>query len=326
MNSKPILISGIQPTGPLHIGNYLGALKNFVELQNSGKYKCLFFIADLHSLTENPQAEELRNNIIVLTKEIVAAGINPKTTTIFQQSMIHEHSELMYLLTTLTPEGDLRRMTQYKDKVLIKEYEENMGLLTYPIMMAADIMLYNAKHVPVGEDQKQHLEFTRRMVRRFNNAYGETFVEPKELLAKTPRIMSLDDPDKKMSKSRPAGCIFLNDSEEDLKKKVMKATTDSGNEIKYNPEKKSAISNLLSIYSEISEIEIKKVEEKFKDKSYKILKEELAGILIDKMKTFRETSLKNNQIKKILKKGSKKAQKTAKNTMEEVKEKIGLVL
>lgn len=217
-------------------------------------------------------------------------------------------------------------MTQYKDKVLIKEYEENMGLLTYPIMMAADIMLYNAKHVPVGEDQKQHLEFTRRMVRRFNNAYGETFVEPKELLAKTPRIMSLDDPDKKMSKSRPAGCIFLNDSEEDLKKKVMKATTDSGNEIKYNPEKKSAISNLLSIYSEISEIEIKKVEEKFKDKSYKILKEELAGILIDKMKTFRETSLKNNQIKKILKKGSKKAQKTAKNTMEEVKEKIGLVL
>jgi len=235
--AKPILISGIQPTGRLHLGNYLGALKNFVDLQNSGKYQCRFFVADLHALTENPNAKDLNKNIVSLAADFLAAGLDPKKSIIFQQSQIGPVQELKWILSPLTPTSELIRMTAFKEKVLqalkpeerekiTKEKFEkivegtNFGLAEYPILMAADIMVFDGQLVPVGNDQLQHLEFARTLVRKFNNKFGQTFIEPKALLTATPRLMSLDDPSKKMSKSRPAGCLFIDDSPEEIERKI----------------------------------------------------------------------------------------------------------
>jgi tryptophanyl-tRNA synthetase len=259
---KPILISGIQPTGKLHLGNYLGALKNFVELQNSNKYHCHFFIADLHSLTEDFNPKEKSKQILELAADFLAAGLNPKKSTIFIQSQIPAHSELAWVLNTITPFGELGRMTQFKEKSEEQKTNVNVGLFTYPILMAADVLLYDAEFVPVGHDQLQHLEFTRTIARKFNNKFGKTFIEPKALLTKTPRIMSLDNPDKKMSKSQPNGCLFLNDSPKTIQEKLARAVTDSGKEIKYDPKEKPAISNLLMIYSALSEEPVKSLEQK----------------------------------------------------------------
>ena len=205
---KPLLISGVKPEGPLHVGNYLGSLKNFVDLQNSGAYDCYFFIADLHSLTEDFNHKNKSRQIRELTAEYLAAGLDPKKSTIFLQSSVSAHTELMWLLTVITPEGELRRMTQYKDKVIVKRQSANSGLLMYPVLMAADVLLYDAKFVPVGEDQVQHLELTRTLARKFNSRFGQTFVEPKPILTKTPRVMSLSNPEKKMSKSETGGWSF----------------------------------------------------------------------------------------------------------------------
>jgi tryptophanyl-tRNA synthetase len=265
---KPLLISGIQPTGRLHIGNYLGALKNFVDLQNSGEYQCYFFIADLHSLTEDFAPKEKAEQILELTADFLAAGIVSKKSTIFLQSQIPAHSELAWIFNTITPLGELRRMTQFKDKAETQKQNVNAGLLTYPTLMAADILLYDAKFVPVGEDQLQHLELARTLARKFNARFGKTFIEPQPILTQTPRVMSLTSPHKKMSKSEPSGCLFIDDFPEEIKKKIARATTDSGSEIKYSPGKKAGISNLLEIYSALSSEPIEKIEKKFKGKGY----------------------------------------------------------
>ena len=246
-----MLVSGIQPTGRLHLGNYLGALKNFVALQNSNKYECFFFIADLHSLTEDFLPKEKARQITELAADYLAAGLNLKKSTLFLQSAIPPHNELAWILNTITPMGELRRMTQFKDKGGEQE-SANVGLFDYPVLMAADILIYDTKFVPVGDDQLQHLELARTLARKFNSKFGNTFTEPQPLLTQTPRVMSLDDPSKKMSKSRPAGCIFLDDSPEEIHKKVMRATTDSESVIRYDTETKPGISNLLRIYSSLS--------------------------------------------------------------------------
>lgn len=344
---KPILISGIQPTGKLHLGNYLGVLKNFVELQNSGKYRCYFFIADLHSLTENFNPKEKPNQILELATDYLAAGLDPKKSVIFLQSQIPAHQELTWILNTLTPVSELMRMTAFKEKVLQRlrpeeaaeitkqKFEEileesNFGLADYPVLMAADILLYNTSYVPVGEDQLQHLELARTLARKFNKKFGKTFIEPKPLLTKTPRLMSLDNPMKKMSKSQAAGCLFIDDQPLTIREKIKKAVTDSGKEIKYDLKTKPALSNLILIFSAFSNYSIKAVERKFKNKGYAEFKKELAELIVEALKSFQEKKkelAKNpGKIKKILYEGTNKASKIATDKFINVKKKIGLSL
>jgi len=266
--AKPVLISGIQPTGSLHIGNYLGALKNFVELQGSGAYECYFFIADYHSLTEpftpglrsrsdsfgGVGKEEKERQVLDLAATFLAAGLGPKKSTLFIQSSVPASTELAWILSALTPFGELRRMTQFKEKGGEKE-SANVGLFTYPVLMAADILLYDAKVVPVGEDQLQHLELARTLARKFKAKFGKVFIEPKALMTDVPRLMSLKDPKKKMSKSDPAGCLFLDDAPEAIRKKVMGAVTDSGGAVAYDQKQRPGISNLVLIYAAIGGME-----------------------------------------------------------------------
>ena len=357
---KPILISGIQPTGRLHLGNYLGALKNFVELQNSNKYQCYFFIADLHSLTENFEPKEKHTQILELVADYLAAGLDSKKSLIFLQSEVPTHSELTWILNTIAPMGELNRMTQFKDKKMqvamsnvsgkiisvkgdgaptkentlqIVEDEilkyTNVGLFDYPVLMAADILLYDTKFVPVGDDQLQHLELTRTLARKFNSKFGKTFVEPKALLTKSPRVMSLDNPLKKMAKSRPAGCLFLDDEPAVIKKKIMSAVTDSGSEIKHRKDK-PAISNLLEIYSALNGKTIQKLENEFRGKGYaefkRKLAEEISNYFADFRKKKKSLMSKPSNLKTILQSGSQKAAAVAEKKMAEVKKKIGIAL
>lgn len=326
---KPILISGVQPTGKLHLGNYLGALKNFVELQNSGKYQCYFFIADLHSLTENFNPRDKSKQILDLAADYLAAGIG-KNSVIFQQSQIPAHAELGWIFETVAPLGEMERMTQFKNKSESQKQNINIGLLTYPALMAADIVLYNAGVVPVGEDQLQHLELSRTLVRKFNNKFGQTFIEPKPLLTRMPRLMSLYDPSKKMSKSEPAGCLFLDDSPATIREKVMRAVTDSGREIKYDEKTKPAISNLLLIYSGLSEQTIKEIEKRHDGRGYAEFKKDLAETVIKALKPFqerkRELKAKSSKLKAVIAAGNKKADAVASKKLLEVKKKIGLII
>jgi tryptophanyl-tRNA synthetase len=324
---KPTLVSGMQPTGRLHVGNYLGALKNFVDLQNSGKYQCYFFLADLHALTEGPAPKELAANILHLAADYLAAGLDPKKSFIYQQSLIPAHTELAWVLSGITPMGELERMTQYKDKAARQVANVNVGLFTYPVLMAADIILYGAKVVPVGDDQLQHLELTRTVARKFNARFGNTFFEPEGLLTKTPRVMSLKDPRKKMSKSDPDGCLFIDDSPEEIKRKLARAVTDSGSEISYDPEKKPGLSNLLEIYGALTGKDPRGVAGDFKGRQYSDLKRNLAELIAGNFEKFRikKTALltKPAKIRKILSMGSKEAMVVADKKMAEVKKKVG---
>jgi tryptophanyl-tRNA synthetase len=327
---KQILFSGIQPTGRLHIGNYLGALKNFVDLQNSGKYECYFCIVDLHSITENFNPKEKGFQVLQITAEYLAAGLDPKKSVIFLQSQVPAHSELTWILNTITPMGELERMTQFKDKSERQKENVNVGLFDYPVLMATDILLYDTQVVPVGDDQLQHLELTRTLARKFNARFGKTFVEPKDMLTKTPRVMSLKNPEKKMSKSQPEGCLFLDDSPEEIKPKIARATTDSGAEISYDPKLKPGISNLLEIYAALTHMEPKTIAKEFSGQQYSALKKKLAEIVTDYFADFRtkkkELLAKPKVLTSTLISGSKKAAGVAEKKMEDVKEKIGLTI
>ncbi|OGF93406.1 tryptophan--tRNA ligase [Candidatus Giovannonibacteria bacterium RIFCSPLOWO2_12_FULL_44_15] len=325
--AKEIAVSGVQPSGDIHIGNYLGAIKQFVELQD--KYKTFFFIVDLHALTESPDPKKLREQIINLAALYLACGLDPKKTTLFIQSHVPAHVELGWILNTITPLGELQRMTQFKDKA--EKHGVLAGLLNYPTLMAADILIYNPDVVPVGEDQVQHLELTRALARKFNSQYGNTFREPKALLRKdVARVMGLDDPTKKMSKSAgPNNYIALTDEPDVIRKKIKTAVTDSGSEIKYDPQNKAGISNLLSIYSAFSGESIASLEKKYAGKNYGIFKSDLAELLVQKLSHIHEkykSLLKNKKsLMKILDVGAKSASKVAEKTMEEVRKKIGLI-
>ncbi len=327
---KPVLVSGMQPTGRLHIGNYLGALKNFHDLQDSEKYECYFPIVDLHSLTENFEPREKRAQILNLAADYMAAGLNPKKSVIFLQSQVPAHSELAWILTTLAPMGELERMTQYKDKASRQAANVNAGLFTYPALMAADILLYNPNVVPVGDDQLQHIELTRTLARKFNAKFGTTFREPRELLTKTARIMSLKDPSKKMSKSQPEGCLFLDDSPKEIASKIARAVTDSGSEVVYEPHKKPGIANLLEIYGALTHMEPKIVAEEFHGQNYSALKMRLAEVVTSTFADFREQKAdlisSPKKLIAILNAGSKKASRVAEKKMEEVRKKVGIAL
>jgi len=306
----------------------LGALKNFVDLQNSGRYKCYFFVADLHSITESYNPKEKPGQILNLVLDYLSAGLNAEKSTIFIQSGIPAHSETAWILNTITPFGELKRMTQFKDKSEHQRENINIGLFDYPVLMASDILLYDAEFVPVGEDQLQHLELTRTLARKFNKKFGRVFFEPKPLLTETPKIMSLDNPNKKMSKSSPEGCLFLDDSPQVIAEKIKRAVTDSGKEIKYQPESRPAVSNLLRIYKNLSGLPMKEIEKKYENKSYSQFKKGLSDVIIDYFMVFQKKKklLSKNikKIEKIMVVGNKKAEAVANKKMEEVKKSVGL--
>ena len=324
--SKKRIFSGVQPTNNIHIGNYFGAIKNWVDVQD--QFDCIFSVVDLHAITVYQKPEDLRQNIFNIAKTYLALGINPKKCLIFQQSDVKEHAELCWLLNSIAKMGELERMTQYKDKSASHPENINVGLFDYPVLMAADILLYDTQAVPVGEDQKQHLELARDLAIRFNSLYGETFVVPEPMIKKEGcRIMGLDNPLKKMSKSAPStyNYISLLDTPEEAKKKIMKAVTDSGSEIKFDPEK-PALCNLLTIYSQLSGDLISNIVEKYTGKGYgdfkKDLAELVANFLVDFQKKFNKIS--DKEVKKLLEDGAEKARKIAAKKMEEVKQKIGI--
>lgn len=322
------VFSGIQPTGLIHIGNYLGAIKQFLKLQENNE--CIFSIVDLHAITTPYDPKKIQENILNTAICYLACGIDPEKSIVFVQSQVKEHTELAWLLGTVTPVGDLLRMTQYKEKAKQFKGKVGAGILNYPILMAADILLYKAEIVPVGEDQKQHVELARTIARRFNRLFGKTFPEPQTQIHKIgAKIMALNNPKKKMSKSIPESCLFLFDEPEIIRKKIMSAVTDPGREIKYDPEKKPGISNLLTIYSLFSEKSIKELEKKFKGKGYETFKKSLIKVLIDYLeplhKKRKEFLQREVFVKEILEKGRKKAQTIAQSTLKEVKEKMGLI-
>lgn len=323
------IVSGIQPTGSLHIGNYLGAIKNWLSLQ--ADHECIFFVADLHSLTIPYNPPDLKKNVMEVIGAYLAAGINPQKSIFFVQSQVKEHAELFWLLSTVSPVGDLARMAEYKEKAKRFKQNINAGLLNYPVLMASDILLYKAEAVPVGKDQLQHLELVRTIARKFNQRFGKTFAEPKAIIPKTgAKIMALSNPKKKMSKSLgPASYISLFDTPEEISKKVKAAVTDTEKTIKYNPAKKQGVSNLLTIYSLFSNKEISEIEKEFKGKSYLVFKNSLAELLINSLEPFRkkqkELLSREVYLQEILRQGAKKASIIAQSTLQEVKSKMGLI-
>lgn len=325
------ILSGIQPTGQFHIGNYLGALKHWVDLQNQDN-ECFYPIVDLHALTTVHNADELRKNTQEAQAAMLAIGFDPLKCTLFLQSRVSAHTELAWILTTLTSLGDLERMTQFKEKSAQVSRNEgvNAGLLTYPTLMAADILLYNPDYVPVGEDQKQHLELTRNIAQKFNKGYEKVFKIPKAMIQKeTARVMSLQDPSKKMSKSLgPQHYIGLFEEEGSIRDKIKRAVTDSGSEIVYDPENKPAISNLLSIYSGITEKSIKDLEKEFSGANYATLKDSLADAVMEHLRPIQARYLEFSQnpakVESAFYAGAQKAKLEAQKVMEKVREAVGL--
>ena len=328
------IFSGMRPSGQLHIGNYLGALKNWVELQK--KASCIFGIVDYHGITTPFNPKQIQKDIYNLVLDYLAAGIDPKKSMIIIQSHISEHTELAWILGTLTPLGELQRMTQFKEKSKENKENVNAGLFSYPILMAADILIYKADTVPVGEDQVQHVELTRTLARKFNHKFGKVFPEPNALVSKLgARIMSLTDPFKKMSKTGNEG-IAPTDSPDTIRQKIKTAVTDSGREIKFDEKNKPAISNLLTIYHLFSGKAIPDLEKKYQGKGpalpagrYAEFKKDLAEEIIKGLRPFQEKRKKYAKnprlVEKILAQGAEKAQKIAAQTIKEVKMKMGLI-
>ena len=322
-------LSGIKPTGNLTLGNYIGALKNFKKFQDD--YENFIFIADLHALTLPIDPVNLRNNTKDIVAFYIAAGLDPEKTTIFLQSDVSAHSEINSILQNYLYMGELSRMTQFKDKS--KKMNENaigLGLFAYPVLMCGDILLYNADIVPVGEDQKQHVELCRDLVHRFNNRYNkEVFKMPEPIIPKVgARIMSLSDPTRKMSKSDPKGDIFLKDDLNVVRKKIMSAVTDLGSDIYYDPENKPGISNLIQIYASLKDISIEETENIFKDcHKYGEFKKAVADVVVDVLAPFQEKYkevLASGKIDEILDEGAKRASYIANKTLNKVKKTVGL--
>lgn len=326
---KKIIFSGIQPSGNLTLGNYIGALKNWVKLQY--EYRCCFSVVDLHSLTVRQDPKELRKRCMEFLVQYLACGIDPKENLIFFQSHVPTHAELTWILNCFTYMGELSRMTQFKDKSAKHADNINAGLFDYPVLMAADILLYQTDLVPVGVDQKQHLEITRDIARRFNGIYGQTFKVPEPYIPEVgAKIMSLQEPTKKMSKSdeNPNAYIALLDSPDVIVKKVKRAVTDSGNEVKY-AEGKDGINNLLSIYSSLTGEKIEKVEEKFVGKGYGEFKLAVAEVIVEGLRPIQQRyqDYMNNPdyIREVYTSSAEKALAISSRTLSKVYRKIGFV-
>ncbi len=323
------VFSGVQPTGNIHIGNYLGALKQFVELQKDND--CIYCIVDLHSITVPQDPKELRSNILNVAALYLAIGVDPEKSIVFVQSDVPGHSELSWVLTCNSYTGELSRMTQFKQKSKNSE-SAPAGLLCYPLLMAADILLYDAEVVPVGNDQKQHIELTRNIAERVNNKYGKTFIVPDGRFLKSgARVMALDDPTSKMSKSaeNEFSRISLLDSPAKIKKAIMRATTDSEGEVRFDVENKPGISNLLSIYSAFSGKDIDTLVGEYQGHGYGDLKKDLVEVVVEQLAPIQErfNEIRNSQeLLDILKDGADRANAIAERTIQRVKNKFGLGL
>ncbi len=328
-DQKPVILSGVTPSGILTMGHLAGALSNWVKLQD--KFECYFMIADLHAITVRQNPAELRKRTLETAAMFIAAGIDPDKSTLFIQSHVTEHAQLTWVLNTFTGMGECSRMTQFKDKSTQHSENVNVGLFDYPVLMAADILLYQADLVPVGEDQKQHLELTRNLAQRFNHNYSDTFKVPEPYIPEVgARIMSLQDPEKKMSKSDPnqGSILFLTDSDEVIKNKIKRSVTDSGSEIKF-ADNKAGISNLLTLMHLATKRSIKDIESDFAGKGYGDFKMAVAEAMADYLRPIRQRyeELINNkqQLTEILVRGEENARKIAAKTLRKVYKKVGFV-
>lgn len=329
MSEKKVIFSGAQPSGKMTLGNYLGAIKNWTELQEN--YNCYYSIVDLHAITVPQDPKVLRANTIELLAQYLACGLDPEKNTIFIQSHVKEHVELMWILNTMTYMGELSRMTQFKDKSQKSEANLNAGLFTYPVLMAADILLYQADLVPVGDDQKQHLELSRDLANRFNNRFSPTFVVPEGYYPKGgARVMSLQEPTKKMSKSdsNDNAFILLADDSDTIKRKIKRSVTDSLGVVKYTDEQ-PGIKNLLDIYSNLSKKSVEEIVNTYEGKGYGVFKEDVAEVVSEALRPIREkyVDLLNNKdyLEKIYTMGAEKAEKQARKTLRKVYKKVGFI-
>jgi tryptophanyl-tRNA synthetase len=322
------IFSGAQPTGNVHLGNYLGALRNWVALQHD--YESFFCIVNLHAITFPQDPKTLAAKTRELARIYLAVGIDPNVSTVFVQSDVPAHTELTWVLNCSARMSELERMTQFKEKARKQEENVSVGVFDYPVLMAADILLYQTDLVPVGEDQKQHLELTRDLAIRFNRDYGQTFAVPDPFIPKVgARIMSLADPSKKMSKSdeeSEAGCIMLLDSDDAVRRKFKRAVTDSGTEIKFDPER-PAISNLLTIYHLLTGKSQTEIEDHFSGSGYAKLKEELADVTIEFLRPFQERvrGIDDDKLDQILEQGAERAEAIARITLKRAKSNLGLI-
>lgn len=332
MNSQKqkVIFSGAQPTGSLTLGNYIGAVSNWKKLQE--EYDSFFSIVDLHSLTVRQDPKEFKKTSLSFFAQYLAAGLDPEKNTLFFQSQVKEHSELAWILSCNTYMGELNRMTQFKEKSEKHKNNINAGLFTYPVLQAADILLYDTHLVPVGEDQKQHLELSRDIALRFNNYYGETFEVPEVYIPKAgARIMSLQEPEKKMSKSdeNQQGTLFLMDEDKVIEKKIKRAVTDSENEIRYRDEQ-PGVKNLINIYATLEGISIESAMAHFEGAGYGKLKKDVAEVTIEHLRPFKEsyrTYMENpDHLLAVSRKGAEKARIRAQKTMLRVKDRLGLIL
>jgi tryptophanyl-tRNA synthetase len=327
---RPRVFSGSQPSGTLHLGNYLGALRNYVAMQET--HDCIYCVVDLHAITARQARAELRRNTMDVANAYLAAGVDPERSIVFVQSHVPQHVELMWILNTITYMGELRRMTQFKDKTAGAEGESvGVGLFDYPVLMAADILLYRADAVPVGEDQKQHVELTRDLAERFNNAFGKAFVVPEPIIREGgARIMSLDDPTRKMSKSVGSENSYVGvmDAPDVVRRKIRRAVTDSGAEVRGGPDK-PALSNLLDIYAALSGDTVADIEARYEGRGYADLKSDLAEVVVDALapvqERIRELEADKTYTLEVLKTGAERAEAIAARTLAKVRERVGLV-
>ena len=323
------MFSGIQPSGTSHLGTYLGALKNWVAVQE--QYESYFCIVDLHAITVPQDPKVLRSNVREMAAIFIAVGLDPERSVIFRQSRVSGHAELAWLLNCIARVGELSRMTQFKDKSQRGGADSaSVGLYDYPVLQAADILLYNAHLVPVGEDQRQHLELTRTLARRFNSLYGETFVVPEPMILETgARIMALDEPTQKMSKSSPtpAGYIALLDEPDVIRRKIRRARTDSGTEVTATPDK-LALTNLLGIYASLTNRPVPEIEDQYRGKGYGDFKKDLAEVVVEALSPIRERTLEllddPRELDEVLEAGAEKARDVARSTLHDAWAKLGL--
>ncbi|MCR5089005.1 MAG: tryptophan--tRNA ligase [Oscillospiraceae bacterium] len=327
---KKVMLSGIQPSGELHLGNYLGAVKNWAALAD--EFDCFYFMADLHSITVRQNPADLRRRSVSQLAQYIACGLDPQKNTLFLQSHVHEHAELGWILNCYTMFGELSRMTQFKDKSAKNAENINGGLFTYPALMAADILLYQADFVPVGQDQKQHCELTRDVAARFNNIYGPTFKVPEPYIPEVgARIMSLSNPTAKMSKSDPQGCVFIMDPPEEVARKFKRAVTDSDTEncVRYDPENKPGVANLMSIYSSVTGLSFSQIEHDFEGKGYGAFKPAVGDAVAELLRPIREESARmiaeKDYLKSVYTDGAQRASAVARKTLRKVYKRVGFV-
>ena len=325
VETKKVMLSGIQPSGELHLGNYLGAIKNWVA--RTDEFDNYYFMADMHTITVRQTPADLRRRTLEQLALYIASGLDPEKNTLFIQSHVHQHAELGWVLNCYTMFGELSRMTQFKDKSAKHKENINGGLFTYPALMAADILLYQPDYVPVGEDQKQHVELCRNIVQRFNGLYGDVFKMPEPYIPKAgARVMSLTAPESKMSKSIPEGCVFLMEKPEDIARKFKRAMTDSDTEhcVRFDPEHKPGVANLMSIGKSFPEIE-----QEFAGKGYGVFKSAVGDAVIELLRPIREEAVRlladKAYLESVYRAGAEKASYVAEKTLRKVYKKVGFV-